>query len=132
MKKSLSIILIGLAAVVLTAFMPAGKTVTKEGDMTVVNTTEIGKDIEGFNGATPVRIYIRKNKIVKIEALPNQETPQYFGLAKTLLKKFAGKNVSKARQMKVDGITGATYSSDALLENVSRGLKYYEGLGRKK
>ena len=28
--------------------------------------------------------------------------------------------------MKVDGISGATYSSKALIENVKGGLKYYK------
>lgn len=100
--------------------------ITRSSDTTVVNTTEISKTVRGFKGATPVEIYIKKNKIVKVEALPNRETPQYFVKAKALLKQFEGKTVKKAAQMEVDGVSGATYSSRALIKNVQQGLNYYK------
>jgi electron transport complex protein RnfG len=34
--------------------------------------------------------------------------------------------VKKALKADVDGVTGATYSSDAVKENVKRGLQYYQ------
>ena len=40
-------------------------------------------------------------------------------------KKFVGRSVDEAEQMKVDGVSGATYSSKALIQNVKGGLKYY-------
>jgi len=43
---------------------------TKQGATTVINTKKIGKSIEGYNGTTPVKIYIKKNKVEKVEALP--------------------------------------------------------------
>ena len=46
--------------------------------------------------------------------------------AEELLKKFIGKTVNEASTMKVDGVSGATYSSKALIENVKGGLKYYK------
>ena len=73
-----------------------------------------------------MKIYIRKNKVVKVEALQNRETPKFFAKAKTLLAKYEGKTVSKAAKMNVDGITGATYSSNALKKNVQLGLEYYK------
>ena len=89
-----------------------------------VNTTSIVK-ARGFQGKTPVKIYIRNGKVQKIVALPNQDTPSVFAQAETLLKKFVGKSVDEAEQMKVDGVSGATYSSKALIQNVKGGLKYY-------
>ena len=91
----------------------------------VVNTSSIVKT-RGFQGKTPVKIYIKGGKIQKIEALPNQETPAVFAKAEALLQKFVGKSVDEATQMKVDGVSGATYSSKALIENVKGGLKYYK------
>ena len=91
----------------------------------VVNTSSIVK-ARGFNGKTPVKIYISGNKITKIESLPNQETPAVFARAEELLKRFVGKTVDEAQNMKVDGVSGATYSSKALLQNVKGGLKYYK------
>ena len=37
-----------------------------------------------------------------------------------------GKTVSEAKALQVDGRTGATFSSDAVKENVRRALEYYE------
>ena len=104
----------------------ADDTMTKENGMTVINTTQLGKDVQGFLGATPVKIYIQKNKVVKIEALKNQETPKYFlKVKKNLLDKWNGVKVKDAKKMKVDAVTGATYSSKAVIENVQLGLDYY-------
>ena len=101
-------------------------TMTKENGMTVINTTSLGKDVQGFLGATPVKIYIQKNKVVKIEALKNQETPKYFlKVKKNLLDKWNGVKIKDAKKMKVDAVTGATYSSKAIIENVQLGLDYY-------
>lgn len=101
-------------------------TMTKENGMTVINTTSLGKDVQGFLGATPVKIYIQKNKVVKIEALKNQETPKYFlKVKKNLLDKWNGVKIKDAKKMKVDAVTGATYSSKAVIENVQLGLDYY-------
>ncbi|ADE82807.1 FMN-binding protein [Xylanibacter ruminicola] len=104
----------------------ADDTMTKENGMTVINTTTLGKDVQGFLGTTPVKIYIQKNKVVKIEALKNQETPKYFlKVKKNLLDKWNGVKVKDAKKMKVDAVTGATYSSKAVIENVQLGLDYY-------
>ena len=116
-----------LMAVALTLMSwKADDTMTKENGMTVINTTTLGKDVQGFLGTTPVKIYIQKNKVVKIEALKNQETPKYFlKVKKNLLDKWNGVKVKDAKNMKVDAVTGATYSSKAVIENVQLGLDYY-------
>ncbi len=100
---------------------------TKEDGTYVVNTTTLGQDIIGYIGITPVKIYIKKNKVVKVEALKNEETPKYFAkVKKGLLDKWNGQKVNDAIKLKVDGVTGATISSDALIENVHLGLEYYK------
>lgn len=112
----------------LTAAMPGkDNVITKEGGMTVVNTTTLAKDVVGYNNITPVKIYIKGNKIEKIEALPNDETPRYFAkVKKNLLDKWNGMTVAKAQTAQVDVVTGATLSSKAVIENVRRGLKYFK------
>lgn len=103
------------------------KVMVKENGAYVVNTTEIGKDIIGYNGATPLKVYIRKDKIEKIEFLPNEETPKYWKAATNHLQNaWDGKTVKEAKTMQVDGRTGATYSSDAIKQNVKKALEYYE------
>ena len=44
---------------------------------------------------------------------------------KNLLDKWNGMKVKDAKNMKVDAVTGATYSSKAVIENVQLGLDYY-------
>ncbi|MBR4920081.1 MAG: FMN-binding protein [Prevotella sp.] len=101
--------------------------ITKENGMYVVNTSTLAADVDGYIGATPLKIYIRNNKIEKIEALPNKETPKYFAkIKKQLLDKWNGKTVKEALKAQVDGVTGATLSSDAVKENIKRGLEYYQ------
>lgn len=92
----------------------------------VINTTTLAKDVRGFRGNTPLNIYIKGNKVVKVEALSNQETPNFFNKVKQgLLQKWNGMKTAKASTQTVDGVTGATFSSKAVKENVKRGVKYY-------
>lgn len=115
------------AIVLLTSAITIGdEVITKEGNTTVVNTTTLTKDVKGFRGPTPVKIYIKGNKIQKIEPLQNQESPKFFARAKTILTKFEGKSVSKAAKLEVDAKTGATFSTKALVKNVQAGAKYYK------
>lgn len=115
-----------VVALTLQSWKTSDQTMTKENGMTVINTTNIGKDIQGFMGPTPVKIYIQKNKVVKVEALKNEDTPKYFlKVKKALLDKWNGMKVKDAKNMKVDAVTGATYSSKSVIENVKLGLDYY-------
>ena len=43
-----------------------------------------------------------------------------------MFAKYQGMTVSKAAKAKVDGVTGATLSSNAVRTNVQRGLEYYK------
>ena len=116
-----------VAAVSLQSFMAGDDTLTKEGDVYVVNTTTIGKNIEGYNGPVPLKVYIKNNKVEKIEFLPSTETPKYYNRVKKFLQsKWDGLKVKEAREKEVDVITGATYSSEAVIENVRLALDYYQ------
>lgn len=128
MKKIFSMLAVCLVTVVLSSFiLQSDKPMTKQSDGTyVVNTTTLAKDVKGYQSTTPLKIYIKKDKIVKIEALSNTETPKFFKKVETgVLGKWNGKSVKAAQSLKVDGVTGATLSSNAVKENVKRGLDYY-------
>lgn len=76
---------------------------------------------------TPLSSYIKKGKIVEIKPLANKETPNYFNKVKQgLLNKWNGMKASKATTVQIDGVTGATFSSKAVKENVKRGIAYYQ------
>lgn len=120
------------AAMTFMSLCPADNVISQENGMTVVNTTTLADDVEGYAGTTPLKIYIKKGKIEKIEGLKNMETPKYWALIKRdLLGKWNGLTVKKAAEQKVDVITGATYSSEAVIENVKRGLEHYNKKGKK-
>ena len=123
MKKYLLFISITL---LLMSFI-ADETMTKENGTFVINTTELGKDVEGYQGPTPLKVYIKNNKVEKIEFLKSTETPKYYDRVKKFLQsKWDGLKVKEAREKEVDAVTGATYSSEAVIENVRLALDYYQ------
>jgi uncharacterized protein with FMN-binding domain len=74
-----------------------------------------------------MRVYIKKDKVEKIEFLKSQETPKYYAkVKKALLEKWNGLKVKDAKTQKVDAVTGATFSSEAVIENVRLALDYYQ------
>ena len=113
-----------------TTMLSAQEVMKKQGDGTyVVNTTTIC-NARGFKGATPLEVYIKSGKVVKVVPLKNQETRQYFQkVSNALLPKYNGTKVAKAKkiaaQTKVDGCTGATYSTVAVQKNIQAALDYY-------
>ena len=109
------------------SFIVGDDTMTRENGTYVINTTTIGKDIEGYNGPTPLKVYINKNKVERIEFLKSMESPKYYGqVKKALLEKWNGMTVKDARILQVDAVTGATFSSEAVIQNVQMALDYYQ------
>lgn len=126
-----SFALIG-AFLLLTSQTTDDPVMTKEKDVTVINTTSLATDIEGYVGCTPVKVYIKAGKVLKVEPLENEETPKYFDMVvKGLMKKWNGLSVKTAEKQKVDVVTGATISSEAVIENVRRGIGYYNYMNKK-
>ena len=119
--------LVLLAAVAVAPMQGKNKkkaTTPKAGQTPVIYTGELGKKIYGYNGTTPLNIHIEGGRIVRIEALPNDETPQYFKRAAAkIFPQYEGKTVAEARQLRVDAVTGATYSSEAIIKNIQLGLE---------
>ena len=98
-------------------------TVLEDGSIRL-NTTELGKDIIGYGGTVPLEITLQDGRIKSVEALPNSETPKFFESASVLLSKWDGQTIEDAQKLKVDGVSGATFTSKAIIENVQRGLQY--------
>ena len=89
-----------------------------------LNTTELGKDIVGYGGTVPLEITLREGMVKSVRALANSETPDFFDEASVLLDRWNGLTVEDAQKMKVDAVSGATFSSKAIIANVQRGLQY--------
>ena len=118
-----------LSMLLMTAFIQvyADDVMRKEKDGTyVVNTTTLADDVKGYIESTPVEVYFKKNKIVKVVLLKNQETPKYNAkVKKQMVPLYEGQKISKKSTVEVDGVTGAMFTSNAVKENVKRALEYY-------
>ena len=124
MKKLLSILLVSALAL---AFSPDVPVVTEKDGLVLINTTTLCAQYEGYNGPTPVLITLKEGKVAQVQTLPNQETPAYFELLKEeiLFERWNGLSASDAAELEVDIVSGATYSSDAIIHNVRSGLIFY-------
>ena len=93
-------------------------------DTLVINTTELCKDVIGYDGPTPLLIKVVDGVVARVDALPNTESPSYFErvIQGGLLKAVVGKKVNEAARMRLDAVSGATYSSEAVIENLRAGL----------
>lgn len=100
-------------------------TVMPDGEI-VVNTTPLCKRVVGYGGRVPLRIHVRNSVVERVEPLKNYESPEFFEKAVTLLDKWNGKKVEEAMMMQVDAVSGATFSSRAIIANVQAGLDYLQ------
>lgn len=135
MKKRTLVTLVALVslatACALTSCGNGDGVMSKNKGVYTVDTTTLATDINGFNGPTPLKITIKDKKIVSVEALENSETPSFFERMVNggMLSKWEGMTVDKALESligNVDVVSGATFSSKAVAENLARGLKYYQ------
>lgn len=92
----------------------------------VINTTYLAKDVMGYGGPVPLKITVQDNTITNIQALPNDETPEFFASAAVIFEKYKGKSVDDAVVNQVDAVSGATFSSRAITANVQRAMEYYQ------
>ncbi|MBR1712643.1 MAG: FMN-binding protein [Alloprevotella sp.] len=96
-------------------------------DTITLNTAQYAKDVQGFGGPVPLQIHLNaQGRIDSVTALPNNEDTQFFNKAKTLLNAWDGMTVGEALQKNVDAVSGATYSSRAIINGVQQTLKAYQ------
>ncbi len=90
----------------------------------VINTSALAHDIKGYAGKVPLEITLKDGVVVSVKALDNAETKDFFDNASALLDKWNGKTIDEAAKMEVDAVSGATFSSNAIIGNMHRGLQY--------
>ncbi len=90
----------------------------------IVNTSALGANITGYAGKVPLEIHIKNNIVIDVKAMKNEETESFFSEAAVLLDQWKGKGIDDAAKMKVDAISGATFSSNAIIGNMQKGLQY--------
>ncbi|MDE7466834.1 MAG: FMN-binding protein [Muribaculaceae bacterium] len=97
----------------------------------VIHTATLAGTINGYAGPVPLDITVRDGRIAGVTALENVETPSFFRRASGLLTSWDGLTVAEALDAPVDGVSGATYSSSAIINNVRAGLACYEHVNRR-
>lgn len=76
----------------------------------------IGKS-KGYNGDIKVKVKIKNGKISSIDILENSDDKEYFDSAKSIIDE-----IIKAQNTHVEAVSGATYSSNGILDAVQEAL----------
>jgi len=87
-------------------------------------------DIKGYAGNVPLVILLSPDdKVQKVFLLENSETPSFqTRVVETgILDKWNGLSIGKAVANEVDAVTGATYTSSAIIQSVKLRLEKYLG-----
>ncbi len=98
--------------------------ISAEGTYTICS-TDIVKGVHGYNGEIPLQITITDGRISAVEAMKNSESPEYFSAVNdVMLPKYVGLTPEEVVNGSVDGITGATYSSNGVRETMLQCMQY--------
>ncbi len=95
---------------------------------TTLYTEEYCQDIIGFNGVIPLEIKMKGGKIANINILDNQETPRFLQKVTDakLVENFYGLTPKEAINLEIDAVSGATYSSNAIIKSVKTRMEVYD------
>lgn len=100
------------------------KVMSKKNGTYTINTTTLCNTV-GYRGTTPLIVSVKKGKIVSVEALRNMESPQYFArVRQKMLPSYTG--IKFRDHAKVNGVTGATMTSNAIKAHVAKAYEYYK------
>ena len=103
------------------------ESITYTNDYIIVNTTNIVNGIKGYAGETPLEIYINQDGyIAEVKPLKNAESPRFFKSLekKGLYSQWIGLTPQDAIEKKVDAISGATISSNAVIKTFNSAMQY--------
>ena len=95
---------------------------------TVLYTEEYCSDIIGYHGPIPMEISIIDGIISHIVILDNDETPRFLRsvVDAGLVERFYGLTPREAVNLDIDAVSGATYSSNAIIDSVKRRMAIYD------
>lgn len=90
----------------------------------IINTTTIASDIIGYGGPIPMEITLAGGKVADIKVLRCAETPSFLNSVLPILDKWKGLTPSEVMKAEVDAVSGATYTSTAIIAVVGRAMEY--------
>ena len=101
--------------------------ITYNNDTLIINTSKIVSGIKGYRGSTPLEIHITPDGYIsKVIPLKNSESPRFFKSLekKNLYSQWIGLTPEEAIEKRVDAISGATISSNAVIKTFKAGIQY--------
>ena len=103
---------------------------TSQSGDTTIYTEEFcqGDEFVGFNDVIPLEINIVDGKIESINILENRETPRFLDkvINDGLVERFYGLTPKEAIDLEIDAVSGATYSSNAIIKSVKTCMAIYD------
>lgn len=95
---------------------------------TIVSSAPYASQVKGFAGPTPIFVYVdEKGTIKQIAAQENAETPDFFQQAfSAIAPQWEGVRTNEVSTKNVDVVTGATFSSRAIISNIKLSMAGYE------
>lgn len=102
----------------------------EDGSVTIL-TDELTKDIHGYSHSNiPMQITLRDGKVEDIVILENGETPGYIDqIEDEVVPSWIGLRLDDALALQIDGITGSTITSDAVISSIRKGLQHAKDSG---
>lgn len=98
----------------------------------LINTRPFAEKVKGFQGPTPLFVLFDNNgTVTAVVAKANSEASDYFARARSVLDAFVGMTAATADEAMPDAVSGATYSSRALIENMQAACKAYRQVTKK-
>lgn len=96
----------------------------------IFDSAQLVKGINGYGGEIRLLLYVDDNgKLLNFKVLKHHETAQLYAKVKARKAELLGKNIfDSATAFKGDGVTGATYSSKALVKTINAAGKGFKAL----
>lgn len=88
---------------------------------TLLNSSPKADSIVGYVNSTPLLVGLNtQNTIIGIQLLPNRESPDFIKkiVNSGMLERWKGTNIVNLSALNVDGVSGATYSSQAIIKSI--------------
>ena len=97
-----------------------------ENDVRIIESKGIIPGVLGYAGPIYLRLQIANDTIKNVEVTENTETPSFYRevVESGLLKSWDGVSLNQATAMQVDALSGATYTSNAIIQTVQKTAAY--------
>ena len=91
-----------------------------ENNVRIIESKGIVPGILGYAGPIYLKLQIVDDTITKVEVTENTETPSFYNevVQSGLLKSWDGKSLNQAMTMHVDALSGATYTSNSIIQTL--------------